>query len=296
MSVLLLVVVVHLGVCQSTFWKISGNGLSKPSYLFGTIHLPSKRIYALNDSLLPAIEKVDAVALELDMEEMSNPMTLLPYMMLKGDKTLKGFFTEEEYIQLKESFEKQTGQSIALFQKFKPFVLMSMVAQSYFNEEDNAPMTLDEFLNYYAVSKDVKVLGLETIQEQMNIMDKMPAKVLLESLTDTDSIEVLSESLIQSYLKGEIDEVAKMMEEDNTAEAWMNELLVDRNDVMFERSKKRLTSGESLFIAVGCGHLAGKNGLIAQYRSSGYTVEPMISTSTELTQEVWDEVTPLKKF
>ena len=294
--ILIALVSSYLSFSQSTLWRITGKELVEPSYLFGTIHLPSQKIYALNDSLLPAIEKVDLLLLELNMEEVSNPLVMMKYMMISGDKTLKDYFEEEEYEFISTEFENLTGQKIALFQKFKPFVLLTFIAQTYFHEDDNAPMALDEFLNYYALSKKKKVKGIETIEEQMAVFDKMPTSVLIESLSDSDSMAITSDLLLDSYLAGDIEKVARFMEEDKSSGSWMDELLGDRNTIMFNRTASLLKEEKSLMIAVGCGHLAGSNGLIVQYRNAGYSVEPIISKTTQVSEGVWEQVMPFKKF
>lgn len=76
----------------------------------------------------------------------------------------------------------------------------------------------------------------------------------------------------------------------------MDELLGDRNTIMFNRTASLLQEGNSLMIAVGCGHLAGSNGLIIQYRNTGYTVEPIISETTQVSEDIWEQVMPFKKF
>src|SRR6202000_1333578 len=47
-------------------WEITGNGLKKPSYLFGTMHVSSKLVFPLSDSFYVDIKSADVVALELD--------------------------------------------------------------------------------------------------------------------------------------------------------------------------------------------------------------------------------------
>src|SRR5580658_693175 len=47
-------------------WEITGKGLKKPSYLFGTMHVSSKMVFHLSDSFYLGIRNADIVALELD--------------------------------------------------------------------------------------------------------------------------------------------------------------------------------------------------------------------------------------
>src|SRR5579872_422258 len=58
---------------QSTYpsilWEISGNGMRKPSYLFGSMHISNKEVFHLSDSFYMAIKSCDVVALEVDPNE-----------------------------------------------------------------------------------------------------------------------------------------------------------------------------------------------------------------------------------
>ena len=49
-------------------WEISGNGLSKPSYLFGTMHLRDKRVFEFSDSVLLKMAACDVFATEVRMD------------------------------------------------------------------------------------------------------------------------------------------------------------------------------------------------------------------------------------
>src|SRR5689334_166071 len=61
----------------SLFWEITGNGLKKPSYLFGTMHVSSKMVFHLSDSFYYAMKNVDAVALELNPDVWQGQMVRL---------------------------------------------------------------------------------------------------------------------------------------------------------------------------------------------------------------------------
>src|SRR5580692_615682 len=53
----------------SILWEVSGNGLQKPSYLFGSMHISNKEVFHLSDSFYMAIKSCDVVALEVDPNE-----------------------------------------------------------------------------------------------------------------------------------------------------------------------------------------------------------------------------------
>src|SRR5882757_8400645 len=62
------------GKYPSLLWEITGNGLTKPSYLFGTMHVSSKMVFHLSDSFYLALKSVDAVALELNPDTWQGEM------------------------------------------------------------------------------------------------------------------------------------------------------------------------------------------------------------------------------
>src|SRR6476660_8449034 len=86
---------------NTLLWRISGKGLQKPSYLFGTMHLLCADDIALSDSLKTAISRADNVYLELDMNNMFEMLGAMQHMSMKGDTTLADLLTQEEYKKVK---------------------------------------------------------------------------------------------------------------------------------------------------------------------------------------------------
>src|SRR6478609_2422902 len=82
---------------NTLLWKISGKNLSKPSYLFGTMHMICANDIELSDSLKSAIQNSDNIYLELDMDDMWQMMGAMMHMNMKGDTTLSDLLTPEDY-------------------------------------------------------------------------------------------------------------------------------------------------------------------------------------------------------
>jgi len=51
---------------QSLLWEISGNGLTKSSYIYGTMHVSKKVAFRLDDVFFDALASSESVALESD--------------------------------------------------------------------------------------------------------------------------------------------------------------------------------------------------------------------------------------
>lgn len=288
-SFILLLLITSLGFSQSALWKISGNGLTKPSYLFGTIHLQNKSVFELNDSLLPIIERCDLVALELDLPNI-NPMSMVQAMMLPQGEKLSDLYSNEEFSLIKKEFELRTGLPIDNFLPFRPFMLMTLIMLSELGTEEVAPVSLDEFLSQYALLKGTQIEGIETLSEQMEVIKKMPNGVLLNLLEQGDSLQTSLDEMLEAYETGDILRVAKIMREDDTYGDWQSQLIDDRNKVHFERTLKLIESHQQILIAVGMAHLADESGLIAQYKARGYIVEPIVAEKTFVSEEVWSSL------
>jgi len=93
---------------NSLLWKISGNGLKHPSFLYGTMHTSDPRVFAFSDSVMPYFSSAKAYAMELDPKEAFNLGLLSKLMMGKG-YSLKKMIPEREYNRLDSIVKKETS-------------------------------------------------------------------------------------------------------------------------------------------------------------------------------------------
>src|SRR5687768_1037471 len=82
---------------KTLLWKISGNGIERPSYLFGTIHLLCEEDAILSSNLKKAIKDCDVVYLEVDMDNLFEMFGAMNKMKMKNDTTLRDLLSEENY-------------------------------------------------------------------------------------------------------------------------------------------------------------------------------------------------------
>src|SRR4030095_15052658 len=94
---------------KSLLWEISGNGLTKPSYLYGTIHMICKDDAILGDSLIAAIQRSDRVYFEVDMDNLMEMITALKDFKMRNDTTLADLLSKEDYEKVKEFMESKSG-------------------------------------------------------------------------------------------------------------------------------------------------------------------------------------------
>jgi len=270
---------------NSVLWEVSGNGLEKSSYLFGTIHLQDKRVFCFPDSVWIVFENIDILALEIVMN-FDDPKAIAEKIMIKDQsKSLKNILSKKEYKRVKKSVNKNLGLTMSLMMdKILPMMIAAELMSSQTNKDEKLPMDL--YLQKSAEKKQKKLFSLESIDSQFSVLDNIPIDKQKEELLNVvDSMEKykqLADSMIVLYQQQNIEALYKITDEGSSSfdEALEAELLDKRNKAMVTKLKDKMKEG-SVFVAVGAGHLWGDNGLIHLLQMQGYSVRPVYSTCTK---------------
>ncbi len=259
---------------QSLLWKISSDKLEEDSYLYGTIHIQDKRVFAYGKEVSDAFETSKAYAMELILDEI--PQDKMKSLMLLKNKTLKDLYTEEDYQLLDQYCQKKLGMGLAMFNKMKPFFLSSQLMQVDFPKD--MPLALDaDFLNK-ARKAGKLVLGIEELEDQMGAISKIPledqARMLLEGIKDTNTTNNTFELMVEAYTSFDEEALQKLFADTTLPKEFEEELLIRRNKGMAKNIAK-FVKKQSTFNAIGAAHLFGDKGVVALLRKKGFTVEPV---------------------
>ena len=267
---------------NSLLWRISGNGLAAPSYLYGTIHMIAKDDFFLTDSTRAFIDRAGQVTFEIDMEDMNNIVTQLSLLMdamMDDGQTLRDLLSEEDYKIVKAHFDKM-GLPLMFLERMKPMFL------TVFTGMDMSPqaMSSGEMVSYemeilkIAEGQNKEIGGLETAQFQMSMFDSIPyqaqASMLVESIKSANAGEEEFAKMVELYKKQDIAGMTTMMGEDDGIGEYEDLLLVQRNKNWIPVMGKMMAERPTFF-AVGAGHLGGKTGVVALLRKEGYAVAPV---------------------
>lgn len=259
---------------KSLLWKISENGLEKPSYLFGTMHAVCEINF--DDSIKKALEETNQLYLEIDIDDPNLQANMMKGMMMKEGVTLSSLITEEDAILVNDFLKANLGTNIKFVDKFKPFMVSSMFIPKLLE----CPMKSIE-MELVKISKEQKeeVFGLETIEDQILVFDKIPYKVQAEELIKTAKDNMVKDKaefkkMLAMYNEEDIEGLLKIMNEseNNIYTDYDAILLNDRNSNWIPIIEK-VSKEKPTFFAVGAGHLGGENGVIKLLRKKGYTVE-----------------------
>lgn len=257
---------------NSTLWKISGNGLEKPSYLFGTIHITCNA--TLDEDVKKALNETSQVVLEIDMDDPSLQTKMMSGMYMKEGKTLKDFVSDEDYNAIDSLFIKNMGMPVKMLQNVKPFFLSAML---YPKMIDCPMQSFEGSLLTAAKEQNEEIKGLETVEEQMQIFEAIPYEEQIKDLVKMAKDNLKKDKakfaeMLSIYEKEDISTLSNLIKEDDSSLAdYEEELLVKRNKNWIPKIAA-FSKEQPTFYGVGAGHLGGKNGVIKLLRKAGFTV------------------------
>lgn len=267
---------------KSLLWKVSANGLKKPSYVYGTIHLIPKEKLEFSDVTRKAFDGTQRIAFEIDMKEMTNMRTQIGLMtkaFMAGGKTLKDLLPPDDYAFVHEKLEGK-GLPTSFMEKLKPMFLSTLVTSDEEEAEDvtSANMTSVE-MELYKLSKkrSMESAGLETASYQMAIFDSIPyevqAQMLVETLRSGEGAGDDYKKMVDLYLAQDIQAMQAMVADESFGMEKYQDLLLNKRNQNWIPVMGRMMNAKPTFFAVGAGHLGGEQGVIALLRKAGYRVE-----------------------
>jgi uncharacterized protein YbaP (TraB family) len=259
----------------SLLFEVSGNGLSNPSFIFGTFHIMCKDQFNISPILESKIVGTNQFYGELDMDDPTMQATMMQKILMK-DRTIESMMDSSSFKTFNDAFQKITGIPATQLNHYKPFFHLSLITIktipcfNYVQPETE--------LMQIAKKNGKDILGLETIDEQMNAIDAQPLDSQIISLQkmvlNFDSTKNMMNEMIEVYKKNDADLLYDYVQKQGTD--GMNEevLLVNRNKNWIPKMKKIMQDNSSFF-AVGGAHLGGKTGVLALLKAEGYTVKPV---------------------
>ncbi len=258
---------------QSLLWEITSPKSKRPSYIYGTIHLQDKRVFQYSDSVEIAINSCDAFALEILLDEIDTKSIMKSMTM---NTTLDQLMTAEEYDFLKKEIKRKYGLNVIMFNKMKPFFTSSQLMLS--NSSKDMSDALDPYLLKKARALNKKCIGIETFQDQIDAVDKIPlkeqAKMLLDNLKDTAVSDDKTDDLINSYINMDIEKMVELTK-DTTMPSNFEEAFIWQRNIRMANSIHKQIRKQPIFVAVGAAHLGGEKGVLAYLKAKGYKIRPV---------------------
>lgn len=270
---------------KSLLWKVSGNGLTESSYLFGTYHLLGDKFLSEVPETQQPFAEAKGVVVELVLDS-AKMMTVMMQKAIMRDKKISTLLSAEDFNRVDSALRAVSGYSLKMFDMFKPAqvtMMLSLMQAQKLNADSlkkYAGTPLDIHFANAGKKTGKTVTPLETMEQQTDMLFnhfsvEEQARQLVENVKQGELTTKASTDMTKLYFQKDLDGLWTLMKsfpEDLSGN--MDYMLKDRN-VNWVKVLPELMKSGSQFIAVGAGHLPGDNGLIILLREQGYTVTPV---------------------
>ena len=255
---------------QSLLWKASKKG-AKDSFIFGTMHVKSKKVFTRIVQIESIFEHIDTFVAEYNLDEVNFVQQPSDLLIPKG-KSIRETLGEKKFFKIRKIIEKAFAIDISQYEYYLPLLLVNVIGEAILSKDYHLP--LDLHLWDLAKKKGISLDGVEDYKSQMDIMAKIKINDQIKMLKDIAKnptkyrksiLKMASwyeeEKIIVLYKKGKV-----------SLGKYKNILLKRRNYIMRSRFEE-LASNQSIFMAIGAGHLGGKDGLLKLLKDKSWKLK-----------------------
>lgn len=260
---------------QSLLWQIEGNGLSKPSFLFGTIHAICPDQVVMPENIQHVMDSCDQLALEIDLDDERLIVEMGKISLLPEDSTLADVFGED-YARVNSWMADSAGIALDMLGNLRPMFLVGLLIGKVI---DCSPTSYEQLFMAMAQRQGKDVIGLETPAEQLSAFSVISlqdqAEMVIQIIDNIDSTRIEFTRLADLYRSQDLTGLRQLLlNSDIEYGRYQESLLKKRNQNWLPRIEGLAKAMPTLF-AVGAGHLPGEDGLLQLLKSKGYRVTPV---------------------
>lgn len=258
---------------NTLIWKVTPEGSPHSSYLLGTMHVRDAKAFVRLDDMCHCIDDCEVFATEYDMTEANQSLTA-EHLALSEGESLEGLLGKKRFKKINAIIQKVFGMDLSFFNWNIPLMAVNVITGKILSDDMHS--SLDESLSIYAREQGKVMIGIETIEEQMTILDNYPMDMQLKQLRELakkpDKFRKQILHVAELFAQEEIQTLYKVTKKGLGKMRAM--MLYDRNKNMAERFGK-IAEEQSLCFAVGAAHLPGKKGLLKLLKNDGFSIAPV---------------------
>ena len=265
-------------------WKITGNGLKNPSYLFGTHHLIPIQFLDSVPGLYPAFNSAKMVVSEVVLNNLDATPAIRKAALLPDTITIRGLLNQAEYKFVNQELTNTLRMSLDNLNKMHPSLISKLyeleLYKKYEHFDENTQS--DTYFQLVAAKKGIPIAGLETVEQQVKLLFpeniKKETQLLVASIRNKEMLIQEMREMNRLYREGNLDALEVLANQSN--KQWNvseeeNKKLIDDRNINWVKQLPDLIKNNSCFVAVGALHLPGNKGLIKLLKNEGYKVIPV---------------------
>ncbi|MGN7708767.1 TraB/GumN family protein [Chryseobacterium sp. JV274] len=260
---------------NSLLWEVSGNGLSKPSYITGTFHILCSKDFEIKPKVLKALEKSDNFVMEINYTDPTEIMSL--QKMFKTDKKISEQLSPEEAKEL-NTILANYGTDLKSIDSSSPQALYALLSTKAIPCSQSEVKLYEMELLQKAIKDKKNIKGLEKVEEQMrSINEAYDLKSTIAQLKMGKEYEILFRQMIEAFKNENAQSLYSLFKDERFMNAQQEKAMLTNRNQNWVKTMPEMMKKESSFFAVGGSHLMGENGIIPLLQSKGYTVKPVSS-------------------
>jgi hypothetical protein len=266
---------------KATLWKVKGD--HNTMYLLGSIHVLSKHAYPLKPALERAFDDANQVVFEIDLTQFTptsfrqefKRTALYPSGQSLSKKLSPGT------IELLKSVLPDYGLTLDKVERFKPWFLAEWLSSRALEMAGfSDQLGVDFYFYHKAKAAGKPVLGLETLRDQAQIFDSFNDQeselYLVSTISGLPAYAVMVGRLVDAWKNGDVGLLDQLLNQDKRSDPTTHDVLFSKRNSKWMPEIERFAheSGNYLII-VGAGHLVGDDGVVAQLKRAGYSVQQL---------------------
>jgi hypothetical protein len=263
---------------RPALWEVSD--LDTTIYLFGTIHLLPEALKWRTPAFDQAVNAAQQLVVETIVDQ-QNPASLeqaeLSIGFAKGLPPIAKRVPAAQVPKLRAAIAK-TGLPQNYFDQMKTWLAaISLLSVQFHDMGLRGTSGPEEILRQQFLAQHKPIGELETNIEQFSYFDKMSEKAqreLLEgALEPQDSTDKEFDGMLSSWTHGDVKGIALTFNRELSQSSEIRQILLQQRNAHWAKwIEQRMSQPGTVLLAVGAGHLAGKDSVVAKLKSDGYTV------------------------
>ncbi len=255
---------------SSLLWEIYDANAGSSSYLYGTMHVRDRKAFSFIEKIKPLIASCEVFATEIDL---ATDQVVIPPLLLKipEEQTIASIIGSKKYAKLRRIILKAFHLDLDHYQRLIPLLTINEITSQILSDDQHLP--LDAYLSQYAKTMDRKMTGIETLDEHLKVLQKIPLEYQIKSLLKMGgNVSRFRKQILHwadLYEAGELQQL--YLSSKKSLGKMKRILLYDRNIIMADRIDHILQE-HTLFCAVGAAHLPGEKGVLRLLKQKGYGV------------------------
>jgi len=262
---------------RAVFWQIEKND-ETAGYLLGTIHSEDPRVLEFSEKFLLRLKSNEIFAMEM-VPDLPTLARLTEYLHYPPGKTLQSVIGSERFDALVAALSTYKVP-LDFIVRMKPWAAMMTLS----TPPPETGFFMDLSLSLRASGNGMKVIGLETLEQQLSFLEAMPLAMQLslldQAIAESGRVKDAHDRMVAAYLDNNLQSLQALSDEEFQAigvdeqKYFFAEGILARNLRMLETLLPYLETS-SVFVAVGALHLPGDGGLLSLLRQNGYQLTPM---------------------